>query len=58
MKFSGEAIPDLNTGKWGYIIYDENNKVHVEPEYKFNSQHDAEIELVQFLEKFKEEVDK
>jgi hypothetical protein len=53
-KISGEAIFDPITLKWGYTVYNEDGRVFIEPEYTFNTQYEAEEELVSLLLRVKE----
>ena len=49
-KISGEAIPDINSMKWGYVIYHEDGKIITKSDFIFNSQTDAEDEMLLILQ--------
>jgi hypothetical protein len=53
-KISGEAIPDINSMKWGYVIYHENGKIITKSEFIFNSQIDAEDAMLLILQELAE----
>ncbi|WP_024955443.1 hypothetical protein [Sulfurospirillum arcachonense] len=53
-KLFGETVLiSKDIKKWGYIIYDENEKTIVEPKYEFNTQHEAEEVLINALQECK-----
>lgn len=49
-KISGEAIPDVISMKWGYVVYHENGKIITKSDFIFNSQTDAEDKMLLILQ--------
>lgn len=48
---SGEARFDPAAGKWFYVIYDDEGQVLSESELMFDSQADAEAEMIYLLKR-------
>ena len=48
---SGEAIQEPNSKKLGYVIKHSDGTVLSEPGYEFNTQKEAEDELIKVLKK-------
>lgn len=43
---SGEAIVDEASGKWGWLIKDDEGNKVIEPDFIFDSKIEAELELI------------
>lgn len=48
-KIFSEAVQDTQTGKWGFYLENENDGVLLEPIYVFETQEEAEQELLKAL---------
>lgn len=51
-KIFSEAVQEQTTGKWGFYLVHETDGVLLEPVYVFDSQKQAEDELVRVLQGF------